>query len=201
MQISIPLEILYPVELPTALKFAKFIEIFNVENWGAFWGVWSPATQYISSTCTPFKHFLKGPMDSDEIPSDLSHHGSTLAASMESDESSCPKKRKGRMSEAEKLSFSTSSSERSGKAALSIVLSPLVHEKPRSRPEPRCRPTRRHGFAPRHTTGDPRFPEGNPDALPYLAWSHDEACVSSMDAEVCWHYSFITFVYSYWSLI
>ena len=34
-------------------------------------------------------------------------------------------------------------------------------------------------------TGDPRFPEGNPDALPYLAWSHDEACASSMDAEVC----------------
>ena len=35
-------------------------------------------------------------------------------------------------------------------------------------------------------TGDPKFPEGNPDALPYLAWSHDEACASSMDAEVCW---------------
>ena len=26
---------------------------------------------------------------------------------------------------------------------------------------------------------------GDPDALPYLAWSHDEACASSMDAEVC----------------
>jgi hypothetical protein len=36
MQISIPLEILYPVELPTALKVAKFIEILDVENWGAF---------------------------------------------------------------------------------------------------------------------------------------------------------------------
>ena len=34
-------------------------------------------------------------------------------------------------------------------------------------------------------TGDPKFPEGNPDALPYLAWSHDKACASSMDAEVC----------------
>ena len=32
--------------------------------------------------------------------------------------------------------------------------------------------------------GDPRFPDGNPEALPYLAWSHDEACASSMDAEV-----------------
>ena len=39
MQISIPLEILYPVELPTALKFAKIIEILDVEDLGAFWGV------------------------------------------------------------------------------------------------------------------------------------------------------------------
>ena len=28
------------------------------------------------------------------------------------------------------------------------------------------------------------FPEGNPDAVPILLWSHDEACASSMDAQV-----------------
>ena len=39
MRISIPLEKLHPVELPTALKFAKFIEILDVEHWGAIWGV------------------------------------------------------------------------------------------------------------------------------------------------------------------
>lgn len=35
----------------------------------------------------------------------------------------------------------------------------------------------------------------------YLAWSHDEACASSMDAEVCWHNSFVIFVYFNLSLI
>jgi len=75
-------------------------------------------------------------MDADEIPSDLSHHGSTLAASMESDESSCPKKRKGRMSEAEKLSVSTSSSERSRKGSTEHCALAVGSPAPRSRPEP-----------------------------------------------------------------
>lgn len=28
------------------------------------------------------------------------------------------------------------------------------------------------------------FPEGDPSAVPFLSWSHDEACASSMDAQV-----------------
>jgi hypothetical protein len=74
-------------------------------------------------------------MDSDEILSESIHQGSTPAASESDETSSCPRKRKGRMSEAEKLSVSTSSSERSRKGrseqhALAANLSA-----PRKRPE------------------------------------------------------------------
>ena len=48
----------------------------------------------------------------------------------------------------------------------------------------RCRPMRRPRLRAVAYRGDPRFPDENPEALPYLAWSHDEACASSMDAEV-----------------
>lgn len=30
----------------------------------------------------------------------------------------------------------------------------------------------------------PEFPDGDPNAVPILGWSHDEACASSMDSQV-----------------
>ena len=114
MRISIPLEKAHPVEMTTALKFDFFAEIMALKVWGTFWGV--PAPIYlINQALSPCFYSPKGPMDSHEIETISLPHGSTLVASTKNDEASCLKKRKSRLSEAQKLAVSTSSSERSRK--------------------------------------------------------------------------------------
>jgi len=75
-------------------------------------------------------------MDSDEIIISSLSHGSTLVASTENDEASCSKRRKSRLSEAQKLAVSTSSSERSRKDNTKFSYRVADLPAPRTRPQP-----------------------------------------------------------------
>ena len=74
-------------------------------------------------------------MDSHEIETISLPHGSTLVASTENDEASCLKKRKSRLSEAQKLAVSTSSSERSRKGNIELSNRVADLPAPRTRPQ------------------------------------------------------------------
>lgn len=75
-------------------------------------------------------------MDSDEIMISSLPHGSTLVASTENDEAACSKRRKSRLSEAQKLDVSTSSSERGRKDNTKFSNRVADLPAPRTRPQP-----------------------------------------------------------------
>lgn len=75
-------------------------------------------------------------MYSDDIPSTLMPQDSNLVPSTQRGEASCPKRRRGRLSEAEKLGVSTSSSERSRKSKKEDYNLAADSPAPRKRPQP-----------------------------------------------------------------